>query len=373
MTPASGLVPPSKPTSIDAVFGARRRKKKRIRASAGAVASSSWRCSPVSSCSSSRPASGCGVATLGSTCDLERAAAGGDRRELVRLRRRRLAARRDPGRAEPPAGPARADQPVDAARRRSRSRTAASTSTAASTPRASRAPSGRTCSAGEVVQGGSTITQQLVRNLYISRERTVERKLKEACLAIKLDRNAVEGRILADVHEPRLLRQPRVRRRGGRADVLLASPRSKLTLTAGGAARRPAAGAVGLRPVPRARRSRSPAATRCCGAMLETGDDHAARSTDWAVATTELRPEARASSTRAIREPYFFSYVRDELIARVRRRRPCARAGCSVYTTIDPRFQRVAQAGDPRDALPSRTIRPPRSSRSTRRTARSAR
>ena len=41
--------------------------------------------------------------------------------------------------------------------------------------------------AGEVVEGGS-ITQQLVRNLYIvSREQTVERKLKEACLAIKLD------------------------------------------------------------------------------------------------------------------------------------------------------------------------------------------
>ena len=42
--------------------------------------------------------------------------------------------------------------------------------------------------ARDVVQGGSTITQQLVRNLYpVSRERTVERKLKEACLAIKLN------------------------------------------------------------------------------------------------------------------------------------------------------------------------------------------
>ncbi|HJW66989.1 MAG TPA: biosynthetic peptidoglycan transglycosylase, partial [Gaiellaceae bacterium] len=42
--------------------------------------------------------------------------------------------------------------------------------------------------AGQVVQGGSTITQQLVRNLYISKERTLKRKLKEACLAIRLSR-----------------------------------------------------------------------------------------------------------------------------------------------------------------------------------------
>src|ERR687893_606489 len=38
--------------------------------------------------------------------------------------------------------------------------------------------------AGKVVEGGSTITQQLVRNLYISREVTFERKLIEACLAV---------------------------------------------------------------------------------------------------------------------------------------------------------------------------------------------
>ena len=52
-------------------------------------------------------------------------------------------------------------------------------------------------SAGQVVEGGSTITQQLVRNLYIGREQTVERKLKEACLAIKLDKAWVKNRILA--------------------------------------------------------------------------------------------------------------------------------------------------------------------------------
>src|SRR3954467_4698982 len=50
--------------------------------------------------------------------------------------------------------------------------------------------------AGKVVQGGSTITQELVRNLYLSRERTLKRKVIEACLSIKLSRQWSKDRIL---------------------------------------------------------------------------------------------------------------------------------------------------------------------------------
>jgi penicillin-binding protein 1A len=52
-------------------------------------------------------------------------------------------------------------------------------------------------SAGRIVQGGSTITQELVRNLYIGdADRTLSRKVKEACLALKLARHWSKPRIL---------------------------------------------------------------------------------------------------------------------------------------------------------------------------------
>ena len=41
--------------------------------------------------------------------------------------------------------------------------------------------------AGRVVEGGSTITQQLSKTLFLSRERTLPRKIKEAILAIRLE------------------------------------------------------------------------------------------------------------------------------------------------------------------------------------------
>ncbi|MCB1761100.1 MAG: penicillin-binding protein 1B [Gammaproteobacteria bacterium] len=50
--------------------------------------------------------------------------------------------------------------------------------------------------AGEVVQGGSTLTQQLVKNLYLSRERTLSRKINEALMALMLDARYDKDEIL---------------------------------------------------------------------------------------------------------------------------------------------------------------------------------
>ena len=45
-------------------------------------------------------------------------------------------------------------------------------------------------------QGASTLTQQLVRNLYLSPKRTIGRKLQEGCLADQLARRWSKGRVL---------------------------------------------------------------------------------------------------------------------------------------------------------------------------------
>jgi penicillin-binding protein 1A len=47
-----------------------------------------------------------------------------------------------------------------------------------------------------VVQGGSSITQQLAKNLFLSNERTLERKIKEAYLAVWLETHLTKQEIL---------------------------------------------------------------------------------------------------------------------------------------------------------------------------------
>ncbi|MCD9624469.1 transglycosylase domain-containing protein [Rhabdothermincola salaria] len=48
----------------------------------------------------------------------------------------------------------------------------------------------------DVQQGGSTITQQYVKNVYLTQERTYTRKIKEAALAVKLERELPKQEIL---------------------------------------------------------------------------------------------------------------------------------------------------------------------------------
>lgn len=50
---------------------------------------------------------------------------------------------------------------------------------------------------GEVAQGGSTLTQQLVKNLYLTQDRTLRRKIEEAVMALALELHFSKDEILA--------------------------------------------------------------------------------------------------------------------------------------------------------------------------------
>ncbi|MBZ9789730.1 penicillin-binding protein [Rhizobium sp. 3T7] len=51
--------------------------------------------------------------------------------------------------------------------------------------------------AGHMVQGGSTLTQQLAKNLFLSPDRTLERKVQEVLLALWLEQKYTKDQILA--------------------------------------------------------------------------------------------------------------------------------------------------------------------------------
>jgi len=192
--------------------------------------------------------------------------------------------------------------------------------------------------AREVVQGGSTITQQLVRNLYISREQTVERKLKEACLAIKLNRAWTKERILSTY-----LNQVYY---GNRAYGIEAAAQTYFSKRARSLTLPEAALLAGLTQAPSAYDPfTEPASARArrrqvLAAMLGNGAIDR-KQFEWAARRgLGLKP---GRLYKEIREPYFFSYVRNKLIeaygAEVVRS-----GGLKVYTTITPRFQTLARA-----------------------------
>jgi penicillin-binding protein 1A len=197
-----------------------------------------------------------------------------------------------------------------------------------------------------VAEGGSTITQQLVRNLYISRERTIERKLREACLAIKLERSYSKEWILTGYMNQVYY--------GNHAYGVEAAARTYFKRPARALTLEQAALLAGLTQAPStydpfqqperalARRDEVLRAMFQTRAITEREFNVAIANRD-----LELKP---GTLYRRIREPYFFRYVYNELVkeygaATVRT------GGLRVYTTVDRKLQTAAQRAI-RDTLP---------------------
>ena len=192
---------------------------------------------------------------------------------------------------------------------------------------------------GGRVQGGSTITQQLARNLFDMFENTLTRKIKEAMLAMRIERAYSKDEILRDVSEPDLLRRGRPRRRGGGADVLRQERQRNLTIGE----------ATMLAGLPKNPRDYSPinhldrALQRrdvVLNAMVETHKLTRARGGfDLRGSRSTSGPASPAQSEFAA---YFLEEVRQYLEEKYGADR-IYRDGLKVYTGLDPALQHAAE------------------------------
>ena len=194
---------------------------------------------------------------------------------------------------------------------------------------------------GETIEGGSTITQQLVRNLYVGRERTLQRKIREAKLARSSrtsTRSTGSSRATSTRSPtgPSTGRPPSASRRRRRPS----SPRTAENLTLEESAL--------LAGLPQAPSDLNPfqnpkGALERRNEVLEKmaklgyiSDDRARQAI-----RRPLGVERGDLYTR-IREPFFFDYVKQQLIDEFGVN-TVRKGGLKVYTTIDPKLQKAGR------------------------------
>ena len=194
--------------------------------------------------------------------------------------------------------------------------------------------------AGKAVEGGSTITQQLVRNLCIRNpERTIERKIKEAKLAIEYAKRHSRREILdqyLNVATYGTVEGATAVGVGAASRIYFGRPVARLDLPR----------AALLAGLPQAPSEYNPLLSP--KRALARRNEVLRKMASLGFVTPE---RARAAEARGLgldvsrsffdhREPYFFDYVENELLERygvdaVRR------GGLKVTTTIDPKLQAV--------------------------------
>jgi penicillin-binding protein 1A len=200
--------------------------------------------------------------------------------------------------------------------------------------------------AGKAVEGGSTITQQLVRNLYVGRERTLQRKIREARLAEELEHKHSKRWILQSylnsVPYGTVDGQTAVGVQAA-AETFFDKPAKYLTLEESAL----------LAGLPQAPSELNPfqnpkaALDRRREVLKKMARQHyitRLQAQDAADAPLGVR---RGDLYTKIREPFFFDFVKQQLIDRFGVN-TVRKGGLRVYTTIDPKLQAAG-----RDAIDS--------------------
>jgi penicillin-binding protein 1A len=211
-------------------------------------------------------------------------------------------------------------------------------------------------SAGGLAQGASTIEQQLIRNLYLTPQQSLSRKLTEACLAVQLDKQWSKDRILATYLNDIYF--------GQQAYGIQAAAKAYFGVDAKDLSLEQAALLAGLPQAPSAydpvNRPDAAKARRAevLQAMLEAGDISHARYRQALRAPLGLHPRAARGLAG---ESYLTDYITNQLVNEYGAER-VRRGGMRIYTTLEAKLQTQAthailgtldRKGDPAGAVVS--------------------
>jgi len=191
--------------------------------------------------------------------------------------------------------------------------------------------------ARDVVEGGSTITQQLARIVYLNRQQTIERKVQEAMMAQKIDRELTKEQILERYLNLVYLGSGAY----GVADaawIFFSKPVDKLTLSE-------AATIAGLPPAPSAYSplvDQNAAKIRrniVLDRMVEAG--YITRSEADQAKAEPLKLKPAIPKNFYSQTPYFTMYVQQQLPKLVSKEK-LEEGGLTVETTLNPKWQKSA-------------------------------
>ena len=188
---------------------------------------------------------------------------------------------------------------------------------------------------GEKSVGGSTITQQLARNFFLSLEKTYTRKIKEIFLALKIERELSKDEIL-ELYLNKILLGHRAYGVGAAADVYYGKTVGELSL----------AQCAMLAALPKAPSRINPITSPeramnrrdyVLGRMLELGYIN---TIEFQQARSERNTAFYHGATTEISAPYLAEMVRKEMLSNFGE--SAYTGGYEVYTTIDSGFQTAA-------------------------------
>lgn len=189
---------------------------------------------------------------------------------------------------------------------------------------------------GSIVEGGSTITQQLAKNLFLTQEQTFTRKLKEALLAIVIERKFSKNEILQAYLNQVYFGEGAYGAEAA-SQIYFGKRASELTL----------AESALLAGLPRGPSLYSPytdinAAMTRRSIVLSGMAKEGYITKEQATAATSEPLQLSGKRKRAVQASYYLDYIANELVGRYGANR-VYKGGLTVYTSLDLRIQQAAE------------------------------